>query len=188
MVVRALLPLSQGDEITLAYISLEQTIDERKKSLEQTFGFQCDCWYCREEKMDGEAYYRREKLIDTELPNAMALVRQAAGNARNGNYAAVLFSAAFKAIENIKDNVEATYHPDRGRFRPEMYRIRRPLADLCSFKEIRKSIEVFPSLILTTFTPLVLITVLSEREAWPDGYGCCHFRGRSDQEAQRLEI
>src|SRR5258706_12553935 len=159
MVVRALLPLSQGDEITLGYISPGINIDARQKSLKQTFGFQCDCWYCREEKMDGEAAHKRRKeMVDTELPKAMALVRQA----EDGNYEAVLFSAAFNALENIKDKVEATYHPDRGRFRPEMYHVRRPLSDLWDFKEIRKSIEVFLSLILTTFTPLVLIAVLSE--------------------------
>ena len=125
--------------------------------------------------MDGEAAHkRRKKVVDTELPEAMALVRQATGNAQDGNYDAALFSAAFKALENIKDKVEATYHPDRGRFRPEMYHIRRPLSDLCCFMEIRKSIEVFPSLILTTCSPLVLIAVLSDREAWPGSFGRCH--------------
>ncbi len=164
MVVRASLPLSQGDEITLGYTSPERSIDKRQKSLKQSFGFQCDCWYCREENMDGEAAYkRRKKLVDTELPKATALVRQATGN---GNYDAVLFSAAFKAIENIKDKVEATYHPDRGP--------RRPLSNLWDFKEIRKAIEVFPFLILTTSTGPVLTVVVSEREAWPGGFGRCH--------------
>ena len=105
--------------------------------------------------MDGEAAHkRREKVVNTELPKAMALVRQATGNAENGNYDAVLFSAAFKAIENIKDKVEATYHPDRGPFRPEMYRIRRPLTDLCGFTDIRKAIEVCSSFILPRVIPL----------------------------------
>ncbi len=146
MVVRALLPLSKGDEITLGYISPGISIDERQKRLERSFGFQCDCWYCREENMDGEAALKRRKeIVDTELPKAAALVRQATGN---GNYDAVLLSAAFDALENIKGKVEATYHPDRGQFRPEMYLIRRPLSDLWGYKEIRKSIEVFLSLIL----------------------------------------
>ena len=125
--------------------------------------------------MDGEeARKRRKTVVDTELPKAMALVRQAIGNADDGNYDAVLFSAAFKAIENIKDKVEATYHPDRGQFRPEMRHIQRPLSDLWCLQEIRKSIEVFPFLRLTTSTALVLIAVLSEREAWPGGFGRCH--------------
>ncbi len=180
MVVRALLPLSQGDEITLGYISPEISTDERQKSLKQSFGFQCNCWYCREENIDGEAAHkRREMMFHTELPKAVALVRQSTGN---GNYDAVLFSAAFKAIENIKDKVEATYHPDRGPFRPEIYHIRRYLSDLWSFREIRKSIEVFLSLILSTSTPLVLIAVLSERQAWPGGFG------RSHQESRRFEL
>ena len=171
MVVRALLPLSKGDEITLGYISPTKSFDVRQKSLQQTFGFQCDCWYCREENMDGEAAHKkRKKMIDTELPKAMALVRRA----EDGNYDAVLVSAAFNALENIKDKVEATYHPDRGRFRPEMYHIRRPLSDLWDFKEIRKSIEVFLFLMPTTSAPLVLIAVLSEREEWTGGFGRCH--------------
>ena len=179
MVVRALLPLAQGNEITLGYISPTKSIDERQKTLQQTFGFQCDCWYCREENMDGEAAHkRRKRMIDTELPKAMALVRQA----EDGNYDAILFSAAFNALEKIKDKVEATYHPDRGRFRLEMYHIRHPLSNLWDFKDIRKSIEVFPSLMLTTPAPLVLIAVLSEREEWPGGFG------RSHQEAQRFEF
>ncbi len=186
MVVRALLPLSQGDEITLGYIPPEISIDKRQKSLEQTFGFQCDCWYCREENKDGEtARKTRERMVDTELPKAMALFHQATGKARDGNYDAGLFSAAFKAIENIKDKVEATYHRDRGRLRPEMYNIQRALSDLWQFKETRKSIEVFLSLILTTSIPLVLINVLSEREAWPCGIGRYH-EGHSDREAQRF--
>ena len=131
MVVRALLPLSQGDEITLGYISPDISIDERDKTLERDFGFQCDCWYCREEKVDGEAAHKRRKNISgTELPKAMALVHQAIGNARAGNYDAALFSAAFKAIENIKDKIEATYHPDRGPLRLEMYPLWRVLSDL----------------------------------------------------------
>ena len=146
MVIRALLPFSQGDEITLGYISPDISIDERNKTLEQSFGFQCDCWYCREDKMDGEAAYkRREKAFDTELPKAMALVHQALGNAQDGNYDAALFSAAFKATENFKDEIEATYHPDRGPLRLEMYRLWRALSDLHSWKEPRKAIEVFYS-------------------------------------------
>ena len=189
MVVRALLPLSQGDEITLGYISPDISIDERQKRLERSFGFRCDCWYCKEENMDGEAAYtRRNKVINTELPKAMALVRQATGNAQDGNYDAVLFSAAFKAIEDIKDKVEATYHPDRGRLRPVVFHIQRPLSDLWEFKDIQKSIEVYLPLLLTTSTPLVLINVLSAREAWPGGFGRCHQRDRSDQEAQRFEL
>ena len=175
MVVRALLPLSQGDEITLGYISPDVGIEEREKILKQAFGFQCDCWYCREENMDGEAAYKRRKeVVDTEGPKATALVRQATGNAEDGNYDAVLFSAAFKAIENIKDKLEATYHPDRGRFRPEMRHVQYALSALWSFEDIRKSIEVFLSPVMTTSTPLVLIAVLSEREEWPGGFGRCH--------------
>ncbi len=175
MVVRALLPLSQGDEVTLGYICPGIAIDERQKMLKKTFGFQCDCWYCREENMDGEAAHkRRNEIIYTEAPKAIALVSQVTGNAKNGHYDAALFSAAFKAIENVKDKVEATYHPDRGRFRLVMYHIRRPLSDLWSFKEMRKSIEVSLSLILTTSTPHLLTVVLSEREAWPGGFGRCH--------------
>ena len=189
MVVRALLPLSQEDEITVGYTSPLVDIEERGKTLKQSFGFQCDCWYCREENMDGEAARkRRKKMVGTELPKAMVLVRQATRNAENGNYDAALFSAAFKAIENIKDKVEVTYHPDRGRFRPEMFQIRRPLSDVCGLQEIRKSIEVFPFLILTTFAPLVLIAVLSEREAWSGRFGRSHKRGRPHQEAQRFEV
>ena len=185
MVVRALLPLSQGDEITVGYISPVVDIEEREKTLKQSFGFKCDCWYCREERMDGEAARkRRKKMVGTELPKAMVLVRQATRNAGDGNYDAELFSAAFKALENIKGKVEATYHPDRGRFRPEMFQIRRPLSDVCGLQELRKSIEVFPSLILTTHTPLVLIAVLSERETWPGGFGRRHYRGQCDQDAQ----
>jgi len=97
--------------------------------------------------MDGEAALKRRKeIVDTELPKAMALVRQATEN--GGNYGAVLLSAAFNALENIKDKVQATYHPDRGRFRLEMHHIWRPLSQAWCFKEIRKSIEVFLSLIL----------------------------------------
>ena len=136
--------------------------------------------------MDGEAAHkRRGKIIYTEAPKAIALVRQAVGNAGNGHYDAALFSAAFKAIENVKDKVEATYHPARGRFRLEMYLIRRPLSDMWCLKEIRKSIEVSLFLILTTSTPHVLIVVLSEREAWPGGFGLCHQR---DQDARRFEL
>ena len=98
-------------------------------------------------------------MIDTELPKAMALARQSERNAHND---AGSFSTAFNALENIKDKVEATYHPDRGRFRPEMYHIRRHLSDLLGFKDIRKSVEVFRSFILSMPTPLVLIAILSE--------------------------
>ena len=183
MVVRALLPLSQGDEITLGYISPRISIDKRKKSLERSFGFQCNCWYCREEKMDGEATHkRRKKIFDTELPKAMALVHQAT---RDGNYDAALFSAAFKAIENIKGKMEATYHPDRGPLRLEMYPLWQALSDLYGWKELRKSIEVFSSLILSTSTPPVLTSILSERKVCPGGFGSCHYRWRSDQEGQR---
>ena len=189
MVVRALLPLSQGDEITLGYTPPNMNIDERKKRLEQTFGFQCDCWYCREEKMDGEAAHkRRKKILVTELPKAKVLVHQATGNARNGNYDAALFAAAFKALENLKDKLEATYHPDRGRLRLEMYSVWCPLSDLHGCKEIRKSIEVFSSLTLPTYTPLVLITILSERKACPGSFGGCHYRWRSDQEGKGVKI
>jgi hypothetical protein len=189
MVVRALLPLSQGDEITLGYIWPDRSIDEREKTLERTYGFQCDCWYCREEKMDGgAARKRRKKMVDTELPKAMALVRQATGNTREGNYDATLFSTAFKAIENIKDKIEATYHPDRGQLRPEMSHMWRRLSDLYGRMEIRKSIEVFSFPMVPTPAPLVLIAVLSEREACPCGFGGCHYGWRSDQKAQRFRL
>ena len=184
MVVRALRPLSQGDEITPGYISPGISIDERQKKLERSFGFKCDCWYCREENMDGEAAQkRRKKIVDIDLPRAMPLIRTG-----NAHYDAVLFSTASNALENIKDKVEATYHPDRGRFRPEMFHIRRPLADLWRFNDIRKSIEVFLSLNLSTPTLLVLIALLSEREAWPGGFGRCYYREQPDQEAQRFEF
>jgi len=161
MVVRALLPLSQGDEITLGYIPPEISIDERKKTLEWAFGFQCDCWYCREEKMDGEAARKRRKtILGTELPEANALVYRAAGNAQNGDYDAVLFSTAFKALESIKNKLWATYHPDRGRLRLEMYSVWLLLSELNGCKEIRKSIEVFSFLILPMCTPLVLTAIL----------------------------
>jgi hypothetical protein len=177
MVVRASLPLSQGDEITLGYIWPGINIDARKKALERTFGFQCDCWYCREEKMDGEAAHkRRKKILGTDLPKAMALVHQATGRAQNGNYDAPLFSAAFKAIENIKDKLEATYHPDRGRLRLEMHDVWCALSDLYGCKEIRKSIEVFSSLIFPTYAPLILTHILSGRQACPGNFGCCHYK------------
>jgi len=147
MVVRALLPLSKGDEITLGYIWPDTSIDEREKTLKRAYGFQCDCWYCREERMDGEAACkRRKKIFDTELPKTVALVHQATGNARDGNYDAALFSAAFKAMEHMKDKIEATYHQDRGRLRPEMHHMWRHLSDLYGCIKIRKSIEVFSSL------------------------------------------
>jgi len=158
MVVRALLPLSKGDEVTLGYISPDVSIDEREKTLETGFGFQCDCWYCREEKMDGEvARKERKQVVDIELPKAMVLVRRAIGKARDGNYDAALVSVAIKAIERAKDKLEATYHPDRGCLRLEMAHMWRGLSDLHNIAEIRKSIEVFSSLILPTSTPLVLI-------------------------------
>ena len=143
MVVRTLLPLSRGDEVTLGYIWPDVSVDEREQTLERAFGFRCDCWYCREEKMDGEAARkRRKKLVDIEVPKAMAIVQQAIGNAQDGNYDAALFSAAFKAIEGVKGKVEATYHPGRGSLRPEMLSVWRALSVLHSAKEIRKSIEV----------------------------------------------
>ena len=144
MVVRALLPLSRGDEITLGYRGLDVSVDEREETLERGFGFRCDCWYCGEEKMDGkEARKKREKLVDIALPKATALIQQAVGKAETGHYDAALFSAAFKAIEGVKSKVEATYHPARGSLRPEMTFVWRRFADLYSVKEIRKSIEVF---------------------------------------------
>ena len=143
MVVRALLPLSRGDEITLGYRGLDVSVDEREETLERGFGFRCDCWYCREEKMDGEeARKKRKKLVGIALPKAIALVQQAIGKARNGNYDAALFSAAFKAMEDVKSKVEATYHPDRGSLRPEMSFVWRGFSELYLAKEIRKSIEV----------------------------------------------
>ena len=154
MVVRNLLPLSRGDEITLGYIWPDVSVDEREETLERAYGFRCDCWYCGEEKMDGEeARKRREKLVGTALPKARVLVQQAIRKAENGNYNATLFSTAFKAMEGVKSKIEATYHPDRGSLRPEMYSVWRGLSALYSAKEIRKSIEVlhflyFPRLLL----------------------------------------
>ena len=97
---------------------------------------------------------RRKEVLDSELPKAAVLVRRTVGNAREGKYDAALSSTALKAIENVKDKVEATYHSECGLFRPEMYQIWRYLADLYSVKEIRKAIEVPSSLILST--PLLL--------------------------------
>jgi hypothetical protein len=159
MVVRTLLPLSKGDEITLGYVSPEVSVEDREKRL-GFFGFQCDCWYCREQKMDGEAARkRREEELTIKLPKAMALACQATDNAAEGDYDAELFSAAFKAIEVIRVKVEATYHPDRGLFRPEMCHIWRVLSDLHFWKDIRKSIEVLLFLFLSVSASSVLIAV-----------------------------
>lgn len=143
MVVRAVSPLSRGDEITLGYAWPDVDVDKREETLMCSFGFRCDCWYCREEKLDGDAARkRRANLVDIEVSKAMALVRQVIGNAQNGNYSAALFSAAFKAMEDVKGKVEATYHPHRGSLRPEIAYVWRGFSDLYGTKEIRNSIEV----------------------------------------------
>jgi hypothetical protein len=93
--------------------------------------------------MDGEAACRRRKeLIGIELPKAQALVTQAIRNAEAGNYNAAQFSAAFKAVESIKNKVEATCHPERGFFCPGMCWIWRPLTDMSRVKDLRKSMRV----------------------------------------------
>jgi len=139
--------------------------------------------------MDGEAARkRRERILGTELHEAGALVHQTIGNAQDGEYDTALFSAAFEAIENLKDELEATYHPDRGRLRHEMYSVWLLLSELNGCAEIRKSIEVFSFLILPTCTPLVLTAILLECKAGPGSFGGCHYRWRSDQEGKRIKI
>jgi SET domain len=163
MVVRALARLSQGDEITLGYISYASSFEEREKTLEQNFGFKCDCWFCREEEMDGKpARERRREAADTGISEATALVRQTTGRAHTRNQDVALHSAAIRAIEHAKVKVQATYHPERSQFRPDMYDLWRALSDLYHNTEIesRKSIEVLSFVILSTPTPLVLTTVL----------------------------
>ena len=145
MIVRALLSLSKGTEITLGYVPRNVSLEEREKKLERIFGFRCDCWYCKEEKMDGfAARRRRETVLEIDLSKAVVLARQATDKANGeGKYDTALFSAAFKAAESVKDKMEATYHPERGQFRPEMYSMLSLLTNLHGFKDMQESIEVF---------------------------------------------
>jgi SET domain len=160
MVVRALVRLSQGDEITLGYASCNAIFEEREKTLEY-FGFKCDCWFCREEEMDGKpARERRKEAVDAGLSEPTELIRQTTGQAHTRNQGV---SAAIRAIEHAKDKVQATYHPERGQFRPEMFHLWKALSVLYHNTGIewRKLIEVLSFVILSTSTFFALTTVAS---------------------------
>jgi SET domain len=165
MVVRAMVRISQGDEITLGYVPCITSFEEREKTLERAFGFKCDCWFCREEGMDGKpARKRRMEAIATGLSEATELIQQTIGMARTRNQDVVPPSAAIRAVEHTKNEVQVTYRPKRGQFRPEMFHLWRALSDLYHSTRIewRKLIEVLSLVILSSSTPFVLTTVLLE--------------------------
>lgn len=49
MVVHATKDLKKGDEITLAYIGFPSKHEERRKKLEEVWGFKCRCRVCEME-------------------------------------------------------------------------------------------------------------------------------------------
>ena len=49
VVVRNMRPLQPGEELTIAYTDLLQTLDERQQSLLERYAFDCCCARCKDE-------------------------------------------------------------------------------------------------------------------------------------------
>jgi hypothetical protein len=65
MMIRTLIDLKKGDEVTVKYLSSMDTYEKRHHICEKIWGFQCDCRLCELDRQEPpELAKERQELVN----------------------------------------------------------------------------------------------------------------------------
>lgn len=113
MIIRAGTHIKAGDEMVTHYISRAAPFEERKMTLNRSFGFECDCHLCSvESKMPAALLRERERLkedADLFLFTWNAAYPGAPKFPNRGVFYPTLSSA-----KKLQTDIEATYTHNKG--------------------------------------------------------------------------
>lgn len=111
-IVRAMVDIEKGAEVTIPYTGYHSSYQDRKEKLEKWLGSTlCACELCVEDRRDGTTNLETRKLIAERGP----------GGSIDGGVPSVRIKVEINKVEQLIKDLQATYHPNRSSFRPELY-------------------------------------------------------------------
>ncbi|KAN0062810.1 hypothetical protein ACQY0O_004630 [Thecaphora frezii] len=121
---RALHPLKAGTEIMHQYVRGEQPWPIRRSQLSK-HGFVCRCGICQLDEQDGEEACRtRQKLVGGSFPmlleRSRILLKDEGGKGQSESEKQDDHRDLAQSLEELADQVDRTYHTERGPLRPDL--------------------------------------------------------------------
>ncbi|SPO39529.1 uncharacterized protein PSFLO_05010 [Pseudozyma flocculosa] len=129
---RALHPLKAGTEIMHQYVRGEQPWPLRRSQLSK-HGFVCRCGICLLDERDGdEACRTRQKLVGGSFPmlleRSRILLKDDGAKGQSEAERQDDHRDLASSLEDLVDQVQATYHAERGQLRPDLMAIWQKIA------------------------------------------------------------
>lgn len=135
MIFRAAKSLREGEELTIPYVAGTSHLTKHPQLAKHMD--QCDCEECDADRHDGDAScMRRDHLLS-----------------RIKCFPDMGFCAPAKNVREILHELERTYSPDRGTYRPGVSLIQHMLADAISVQALRRP-DLWPQVLIEEFKSL----------------------------------
>ncbi|THV03045.1 SET domain-containing protein [Dendrothele bispora CBS 962.96] len=121
MVIRAIKPISTGEEIYISYSQGPGSIEERQKVLQKHFLSGCSCSLCTDDRADGAANCQRREDLGGKLYEVSSIAES----------------------RRLLRQMESTYKSTRSDLRPEMFPAKHRLAEVIR-AELKSSYSRLP--------------------------------------------